>query len=87
MFNTEECNNSLLTSSSWSHDGLHSRECQTQDASYKDIVSEVSMAGGFSEIPPKVLLMHTAQAIPCSRWMVGNTSAEYWNATGPSPKE
>jgi len=36
---------------------------------------------------PKVLLMHTAQAMPCSRWMVGNTSAEYWKATGPSPSE
>jgi hypothetical protein len=31
--------------------------------------------------------MHTAQAMPCSRWMVGNTSAEYWKATGPSPSE
>jgi hypothetical protein len=31
--------------------------------------------------------MHTAHAMPCSRWMVGNTSAEYWKATGPSPIE
>lgn len=31
--------------------------------------------------------MQTAQAMPCSRWMVGKTSAEYWNATGPSPNE
>lgn len=31
--------------------------------------------------------MQTAQAMPCSRWMVGKTSAEYWNATGPSPSE
>jgi hypothetical protein len=31
--------------------------------------------------------MQTAQAIPCSRWMVGKTSAEYWKATGPSPNE
>jgi hypothetical protein len=38
-------------------------------------------------IPAKVLLMHTAHAIPCSRWMVGKTSAEYWKATGPSPIE
>ena len=37
--------------------------------------------------PAKVLLMHTAQAMPCSRWMVGKTSAEYWKATGPSPRE
>lgn len=31
--------------------------------------------------------METAQAMPCSRWMVGKTSAEYWNAIGPSPRE
>lgn len=47
-----------------------------------------SIAGKVSDkIPAKVLLMHTAQAIPCSRWMVGKTSAEYWKATGPSPRE
>jgi hypothetical protein len=39
------------------------------------------------EYTPKVLLTATAQAIPCSRWMVGKTSAEYWKATGPSPRE
>lgn len=36
---------------------------------------------------PKKLLIKTTKAIPCSRWMVGNTSEEYWKATGPSPSE
>ncbi len=34
-----------------------------------------------------VVDVQTAQAMPCSRWIVGKTSAEYWKATGPSPKE
>jgi hypothetical protein len=48
---------------------------------------EIATLGPNSHDLPKVLLMQTAQAIPCSRWMVGKTSAEYWNATGPSPNE
>lgn len=53
----------------------------------EDSVSYMSNVNQYSGILPKVLLMQTAQAIPCSRWMVGKTSAEYWNATGPSPME
>lgn len=52
-----------------------------------DIYGSWSDDEGNLENLPKVLLMHTAHAIPCSRWMVGKTSAEYWNATGPSPNE
>jgi hypothetical protein len=29
----------------------------------------------------------TDQAMPCSRWARGNTSAEYMKGTGPSPTE
>ena len=54
----------------------------------RDSISKKAPSMRFYEAgSPKVLLMQTAQAIPCSRWMVGNTSAEYWKATGPSPRE
>jgi len=62
--------------SSWRHDRLHSRKRQTEDTSYEEYISRCSVDWVLEGLP-KVLLMHTAQAIPCSRWMVGNTSAEY----------
>jgi hypothetical protein len=65
----------------------HGREGQTEDTSCENNVSDSQPTALSFLHSPKVLLMQTAQAMPCSRWMVGKTSAEYWKATGPSPSE
>ena len=76
-----------LTSTDLCHGIDHGWESQTEDTSCKNVLASVRRSVSPPEYIPKVLLMQTAHAIPCSRWMVGKTSAEYWKATGPSPSE
>jgi hypothetical protein len=76
-----------LTSTDLCHGIDHGWESQTEDTSCKDMLASVKEVVVSPVYIPKVLLMQTAHAIPCSRWIVGKTSAEYWKATGPSPSE